>query len=342
MGCVLWIAIVIKNLIDMFGYIDDNFSYEVEGELEWYEPYSCFYPTKQTRLLRLWDEIGLPHEKAKQEFGSTLRIIGFVVDPNTMTITMDAEDRDTLSDHVHSFIKNTPGGTRRTLREFQQIAGYINWSLNVYPLFKPALSNLYAKMSGKTESFAKIHVNQAIVTDLTWFLNRICLSSGVHLIEDPDWDQAAADVVLFADACLSGLGFFYLRDLRGYQCAIDYGAPKETILFFEALAVCSALLHALDSFSAAHKVMIYTDNTNTVNIFHTLRALPPYNPILRIAVDALSTHNCSLRVVHIAGEDNVIADHLSRLDNEQARAACPGLSISTFQPPRVPLGRSKK
>ena len=87
--------------------------------------------------------------------------------------------------------------------------------------------------------------------------------------------------------------------------------------------------------------MIYTDNTNTVDIFHTLRVLPPYNSILQIAVDALSAHNCALRVVHIAGEDNIIADHLSRLDNESARAACPGLTISFFQPPCVPLGRTK-
>jgi len=188
-----------------------------------------------------------------------------------MTISIDNEDRDMLSDHVRSFIKNAPGGTCRTLREFQQIAGYINWSLDVYTLFKPALSNLYAKMSGKNEPFAKIHVNQAVISDLTWFLERICLSSGVHLIEDPDWDQEAADVVLFTDACPTGLGFFYLKDLRRFQCIIDYAggntAPKETIFFFEVLAVCSALLHPLGSYLVTQKVMIFTDNTNTVDLY---------------------------------------------------------------------------
>jgi hypothetical protein len=84
MGLVLWIAIFMKFLADLFGYIDDNFLFEIEGNVEWYEPYGCYYPTKQTRLLLLWDEIGLPHEKPKQEYGRTLRIIGFMVDPNSM------------------------------------------------------------------------------------------------------------------------------------------------------------------------------------------------------------------------------------------------------------------
>jgi hypothetical protein len=77
MGLVLWIAIFVKAIADLFGYIDDNFSFEEEGNVTWYEPYQCYFPTKQTKLLLLWDEIGLPHEKAKQEYARVLWIIGF-------------------------------------------------------------------------------------------------------------------------------------------------------------------------------------------------------------------------------------------------------------------------
>jgi hypothetical protein len=44
------------------------------------------------KLLMLWDEIGLLYEKAKQEYGWVLRIMGFLVDPNKMRVTMDDED----------------------------------------------------------------------------------------------------------------------------------------------------------------------------------------------------------------------------------------------------------
>ena len=39
MGLVLWIAIVVKSILDIFGYINDNFSFEEEGKVTWYAPY---------------------------------------------------------------------------------------------------------------------------------------------------------------------------------------------------------------------------------------------------------------------------------------------------------------
>jgi hypothetical protein len=81
MGLVLWVAIFIKFLADLFGYINDNFSFDEEWNVTWYTPYQCYYPSKQAKLLKLWDEIGLPHDKSKQEYALTLRIIGFMVDP---------------------------------------------------------------------------------------------------------------------------------------------------------------------------------------------------------------------------------------------------------------------
>ena len=123
MGLVLWIAIFVILIADLFGYIDDNFSFDEEGNVLWYQPYQCYYPAKQTKLLKLWDEINLPHEKSKQEYGPVLRIIGFMVDPNLMRVSMDEEDRARLLEHISEFAATAPGGTRRTLREFQQLAG---------------------------------------------------------------------------------------------------------------------------------------------------------------------------------------------------------------------------
>ena len=114
-GLVLWIAIFIKLLVDLFGYIDDNFGFDEEGNVIWYGPYQCYYPAKQTKLLLLWDEIGLPHEKSKQEYAPVLRIIGFMVDPEIMHVSMDEEDRARLIQQVSEFTATAPGGTRRTL-----------------------------------------------------------------------------------------------------------------------------------------------------------------------------------------------------------------------------------
>lgn len=121
MNLVLWIAIFIKFLTDLFGYIDNGFSFDEEGNVLWYEPYRCYYPSIQTKLLQLWDEIGLSHEKSKQEYAPTLLVIGFLVDPNLMRISMDEEDQTRLLQHVRDFIATAPGGTHRSLREFQKL-----------------------------------------------------------------------------------------------------------------------------------------------------------------------------------------------------------------------------
>lgn len=93
--------------------------------------------------------------------------------------------------------------------------------------------------------------------------------------------------------------------------------------------------------SVPARLLVYTDNSNTVDIFHSLRSLPPYNDLLKFTVSLLIKFNISLRVVHVPGVDNDVADALSRFDNARALAACPGLSISSFQPPRIALGQEK-
>jgi hypothetical protein len=342
MGLVLWIAIFVKSIDDLFGYIDDNFSFDEEGKVIWYEPYQCYYPSKQSKLLLLWDEIGLPHEKAKQEYGRTLRIIGFVVDPNCMRVSMDDEDRSKLIEHVSHSVATAPGGTRRTLREFQQLAGWVNWSFNVFPLLKPALSNVYDKISGKTQSHAKIFVNKAVVLDLLWFVSHVQQSDGVYLFEDINWPTERADVIAYSDASMSGLGFFFEDTYDGFQSRLPHDPPKNTIFYFEALAVVSAIDAVTRRPNIPTHLLILTDNSNTANIFHFLRAQPPYNDLLKFTVSLLLQHHISLRVMHLPGIDNVIANCLSRFDNARAIAACPRLSISPFQPPRLTMGQPKK
>ena len=268
-------------LPDLLGYIDDNFSFEEEGKVIWYAPYKCYYPSKQARLLCLWDEIRLPHDKAKQEYGPTLRIVGFMVDPNLMRILMDDHDRARLIQHINDFMETTPGGTRRTLREFQQLAGWINWSFNVFPLLRPALSNIYAKISGKSESHAKIFVSKGVVLDLEWYKEHLESSDGVYLFGDVEWGIQQADVVAYSDACVSGLGFYFEHLREGFQCETPVNPPKDTIFFFEALAVTSAVDAATRLSPTPSRLLVYSDNTNTVDIFHSLRALPAYNGLLK-------------------------------------------------------------
>jgi hypothetical protein len=136
MGVVLWVAIYVYGIRDLFAYVDDSFSWEFAGNMLWYEPYQKHLPAKQVRLLQLWDELSIPHEAPKQVFGSPLTIIGFNVDPNLMTITMPVQAYSDLLAAIREFAHP---GQRRPLREFQRLAGWMNWALNASPASRSVL-----------------------------------------------------------------------------------------------------------------------------------------------------------------------------------------------------------
>ena len=140
---VLWIAVFVKRILDLFAYVDNAFSWEFADHVTYYPPYQKLLPTKQAQFLTLFDDVGVPHEEWKQVFGSPLQVISFEVDPNLMTITMPHAARDDLFLAIRTFANPRQ---RQSLRDFQRLAGWINWSLNVYPLLHPGLSGMYEKM----------------------------------------------------------------------------------------------------------------------------------------------------------------------------------------------------
>ena len=166
----------------------------------------------------------------------------------------------------------------------------------------------------------------------------------MRLIHQIYWDADSADFTIFCDACLEGLGFWLPDDCVGFYSPTPVGSTEEHIFFLEALCVLSAIHHITDVLHAppTAKALIYTDNDNTVAIFNTLRCLPHYNPILINAADACILSNIQLRVLHIPGELNCVADAISRNNFALARQYVPNLVISPFLPPQLLLGAPKK
>lgn len=346
MGLVVWIAVYIFLIILLCCFMDDCYNVALKKDMELYEPYNQLFPREQVKLLRLFDFLGILHKLSKQVWGETLTIIGFEVDPNALTVTLPADGKAELVAQVSKFA----GLCQRTLQEWQQLTGWINWSLNVFPLLRPALANVYDKMKGKSVQSAKIFVNKAVQEDLTWFADHVETSSGVLLFASWDWDPLTDfDWVIYGDACLDGMGFWVPAESLGFSGETDKSSSLAHLIFYwEALTVLAALRWLVSSPSRRGTVerplrfTFCSDSSNTVDMFHSLRALPQYNPILIASVDILIHSHIDLRVVHIPGSQNSIADALSRFDYATVYHLQPNATILPLQPPHVKLGATEK
>jgi hypothetical protein len=334
---VLWIAVFLKSIADLFAYVDDCFSWDFADSVVFYQPYNKLLPCKQGKFLTLLDHLHIPHEERKQIHGERINIIGFEVDANAMTITMPEDARLQLIETVRAFANPRQ---RRSLRDFQRLAGWVNWALNAYPLLRPGLSSLYDKMRHATAPYTLLSINVSIARELHWLADHLEVSNGIHILSAQNWSERDADVTYLTDACPFGMGYWCTRTCEGFQCMIS-DPDKHPIFFYEALSVLSAVHHACMSVAPRpSRIAIFTDNENTVCMFNSLHALPAYNPILITAVDWLMAHQMELRVFFIPGELNVVADALSRFDNARALSNQWGLTIAPFTPPRFTLGES--
>ena len=58
-------------------------------------------------------------------------------------------------------------------------------------------------------------------------------------------------------------------------------------------------------------LVVYTDNQNTTDIWHSLKASAPYNSMLIHSIDWLINIDIDARILHVPGIENQVADTLS-------------------------------
>lgn len=161
---VSWIATRERGIDYLATYVDDSSGFDMEGNTTFYEPYNTHLPFHQAVLLRLWDDIGVPHKPKKQVHGCPLTVIGINVDPNAMTFTLPETARTSLLEALRTWAIRPVEGQGRyfKLKYWQKTSGWINWALNIYPLLRPCLNNFYPKTSGVHNPSKNIRVNYAI------------------------------------------------------------------------------------------------------------------------------------------------------------------------------------
>lgn len=113
----------------------------------------------------------------------------------------------------------------------------------MFPLLKPGLCNIYAKMQGKTNPFTGITLSNIVKEDLTWLADHIKGSNSICCYDSIDWDPIVdATITILCDVCLDGIGFWILKIACSFVCLMpDLPEEEEVIFFFKALCICTAV-----------------------------------------------------------------------------------------------------
>jgi hypothetical protein len=329
-GLLCWIAVRKLNIDGLHVYMDDYFGWDFEGN-------DVFYhgkPRRQVQLLILWEHISCPFDDKKQEHGATLKIIGFWVDINLGTISLSPSSITDIINKIKSFLATT--GRAPALRDWQRLAGHLNWLLNVLPWGRPALSELYRKMSGKFHAYRGIHINASVTAELTWLASVIPRSIGVRLIDSGLWGLEDADFVVWTDASLRhGLGFTFAGNGFYYQLRECPSNVSIDIFFLELVAILSAIHYVASLPHPPRRLVVFTDSLDAVGVFNSLRATMPIHngPLLAVA-GIIMESGVDLRVLHIEGKVNLRADLLSRLLLSEYARKFPSDRVRSFSPPR--------
>jgi hypothetical protein len=311
--------------------MDDYFGWDFADNLVLY--HGRLRPRRQVQLLLLWEALDCPFEDRKQDHGETLKIIGFWVDINKGSISLTPSSVTEILSRIDVFL-STPN-RKPSLREWLRLAGHLNWLLNVLPWGRPALTELYRKISGKVHLYGGIHINAEVTRDLLWLKDTIPRSLGVLFTDAGRWSDSEADMIIWTDACFLGLSFVYAGNGFMYQIQQSPSDVKVDIFFLELIAILSAIHHVVSRQRPPRRLLLHTDSLDSVAAFNSLRVSESIHngPLLGVAQLILSS-GIDIRVRHIEGKLNVRADMLSRLLHDEYHRKFPSDRVRLFTPPR--------
>ena len=195
------------------------------------------------------------------------------------------------------------------LRELQRLCGRLAFAAQVISPGRMMLARLWRLLAGDQHPRSWRRIGSATRGDIAWWYELLSTHNGVSLLRATRWDSADT-LHVYTDASDLGAGGW----CRARAFATHWLPHERTwpIARREALAIALAV-QSWAPLWHGRRVVLHCDAAGTAHAFRTLstRSLPML-ALIRATWWACAQHDVQLRIAHIPGSDNVVADALSR------------------------------
>ncbi len=170
----------------------------------------------------------------------------------------------------------------------------------------------------------RIRLDSEFQADIAWWSKFASAWNGVSLLHDPFWSAPSARVEqsrpvldMFTDACKTGFGAVLdTHWMHGRWLPQQIAAATRTadlsMPFLELLAIALAV-HTWAPILRGRRLIIHSDCEGAVTALSQTYCRDPYlMSLIRTILFTAAHHEFALKLVHIAGSDNTVADALSR------------------------------
>ena len=302
--------------------------------------------TAQLRfLLGVFQQLGLPVSPEKLEGPSqTITFLGIEIDSITMEARLPKDKLDTLSSTISEWLTKTTA----TQRELQSLIGQLNFACKVVRSGRSFLRRLIdtASAAPSPECAIPISPTSPLRLDLNWWHHFLSRWNGTTILLPPRPRQPS--ITIYTDACNTGYGAALVqrnqptRWLHGRWSSTQLEDARRksriSMPYLEMLAVVISLSSWASLLSNTH-IALQCDCKPVVYALqpqHYTSSSPGLMSCIRTILYLTATHNIQLRIAHLAGIDNSLADALSRDQIPEFKRLCPDSLPSADIPAPLP------
>ena len=282
---------------EIVAYIDDFFICESSKERCQLALYTLITLLRKLGFLINWSKVVDPTKK--------LTFLGVEIDSIAMELRLSEDKLSVLQSELAAFCERK----HASKKQLQSLAGKLNWASAVVRGGRVFLRRIIDGIAALKQDWHKALINGEIKQDIIWWRDFISTFNGKAMILDH-----IPITTVYTDACKTGAGGLFDQDWFYVNWQEDY--PFASNLHINEMEAFTVVLSAL---RWAHhwqnkRVIICSDNMATV---HCINKCTSRNKLLMSYLRQLfwksANFNFHLTAIHVPGQNNILADHISRL-----------------------------